>query len=106
MTLLMIYIKTSIRKWLYARTGLSAAEAKDFIEKYFRQFAGVKKYIDETIAFAKKEGYVETMFGRRRYIPEIQSENFQLRAAGERMAVNMPVQGSQADLTKMERGTY
>jgi DNA polymerase-1 len=86
---------------LSSRTGLSAAEAKDFIEKYFRQFAGVKKYIDETIAFAKKEGYVETMFGRRRYIPEIQSENFQLRAAGERMAVNMPVQGSQADLIKM-----
>src|SRR3989338_7180112 len=86
---------------LSSRTGISQFEAKDFIEKYFQQFSGVKKYIDDTIAFARKEGYVETLFGRRRYISEIQSDNYQLRSAGERMAVNMPVQGTQADLVKM-----
>ncbi|MBP7992223.1 MAG: DNA polymerase I [Candidatus Magasanikbacteria bacterium] len=85
---------------LASRTGISQFEAKDFITKYFEQFAGVKKYIDETIEFAKANGYVETLLGRRRYIPEIQSANHQLRAAGERMAVNMPVQGTQADLIK------
>lgn len=85
---------------LSARTGITQFEAKDFIEKYFTQFAGVKKYVDDTIEFAKANGYVETLFGRRRYIPEIQSSNYQLRSAGERMAVNMPVQGTQADLIK------
>ncbi len=85
---------------LAARTGITQFEAKEFIQKYFEQFSGVKKYIDETIEFAKDKGYVETLFGRRRYIPEIQSPNHQLRAAGERMAVNMPVQGTQADLIK------
>lgn len=85
---------------LASRTGITQFEAKDFIEKYFQQFAGVKKYVDDTIEFAKVNGYVETLFGRRRYIPEIQSSNYQLRSAGERMAVNMPVQGTQADLIK------
>jgi len=83
------------------RTGLTRAEAQDFIKKYFEQFAGVKKYIDQTLAFAKKEGYVETLFGRRRYIPELQSDNFMLRSAGERMAINMPIQGTAADVMKM-----
>jgi DNA polymerase-1 len=83
------------------RTGLTRAEAQDFIKKYFQEFAGVKKYIDQTLAFAKKEGYVETLFGRRRYIPELQSDNFMLRSAGERMAINMPIQGTAADVMKM-----
>lgn len=86
---------------LAARTGISQAEAKDFIEKYFTQFSGVKKYVDSTLEFAKENGYVETLFGRRRYIPEIQSTNYQVRSSGERMAVNMPVQGTQADLIKL-----
>jgi DNA polymerase-1 len=83
------------------RTGITQGEAKEFIAKYFEQFAGVKKYLDQTLKFAKKEGYVETLFGRRRYIPELISENFQLRSAGERMAINMPIQGTAADLMKM-----
>jgi len=83
------------------RTKMPTWEAKEFIDKYFKQFSGVKKYIDQTLKFAKKEGYVETLFGRRRYIPELQSSNFQLRSAGERMAVNMPIQGTAADLMKM-----
>ena len=86
---------------LASRTGISYAEAKIFIEKYFEQFSGVKKYIDRTLAFTKKEGYCETLFGRRRYLPELNSSNFQLRSAAERMAVNHPVQGTAADLMKM-----
>lgn len=76
-------------------------QAKDFIKKYFEQFSGVKKYLDETIAFTKKEGFCETLFGRRRYIPELNSANFQLRSAAERMAINHPIQGTAADLIKM-----
>ena len=83
------------------RTKIPQWEAKEFIDKYFKQFAGVKKYIDQTLKFAKKEGYVETLFGRRRYIPELQSDNYQLRNAGERMAINMPIQGTAADIIKM-----
>ena len=86
---------------LSSRTGMSNFEAKEFIAKYFENFKEVKKYLDNTIKFAKKEGYVETLFGRRRYIPELQSKNFMLRNSGERMAINMPVQGTAADLMKM-----
>ncbi len=83
------------------RAEISHAEAKAFIEKYFREFSGVKKYIDRTLEFTKKEGYCETLFGRRRYLPELNSKNFQLRSAAERMAINHPVQGTAADLMKM-----
>ncbi len=85
---------------LSSRTGISQAEAKDFIAKYFEAFAGVKTYLENTLEHAKKEGYVETLFGRRRYIPELTSSNYQVRNAGERMAINMPVQGTAADLMK------
>ncbi|MBI4098523.1 MAG: DNA polymerase I, partial [Candidatus Magasanikbacteria bacterium] len=83
-----------------ARTGISHGEAKEFIDRYFVAFAGIKRYVDDTIASAKKQGYVETMFGRRRYIPELKAGNVQLRNAGERMAVNHPVQGTAADIIK------
>ncbi len=83
------------------RAGIPVWQAKEFIEKYFSQFSGVKKYIDQTLSFTKKEGYCETLFGRRRYIPELQSHNHQLQAMGERMAVNHPIQGTAADLIKM-----
>ncbi len=83
------------------RAGIPQWQAKEFIDKYFREFSGVKNYLDQTIKFVKKEGYAETLFGRRRQIPELQSSNYQLRAAGERMAVNMPIQGTAADLMKL-----
>lgn len=83
------------------RAKIPQWQAKEFIAKYFEQFSGVKKYLDETLKFAKKEGYVETLFGRRRYIPELKADNFQLRNAGERMAINMPIQGTAADLMKL-----
>jgi len=83
------------------RAEISPGQAKDFIDKYFSEFSGVKKYIEQNLAFTKKEGYCETLFGRRRYLPELKASNYQLRAAAERMAINHPVQGTAADLMKM-----
>jgi len=83
------------------RANIPQWQAKEFIDAYFEQFSGVKKYLDATLLFAKEEGYVETLFGRRRYIPELESSNYQVRSAGERMAINMPIQGTAADLMKL-----
>lgn len=83
------------------RAEIPHAQAKEFIAKYFEEFSGVKKYIDRTLEFTKVNGYAETLFGRRRYIPELNSTNYQLRSAAERMAINHPVQGTAADLMKM-----
>lgn len=86
---------------LAGRTGLSQGEARAFIDKYFATFTGVAAYLEESKMTARKLGYAETMFGRRRYIPELASGVAQVRASGERMAVNMPIQGAQADIIKM-----
>ena len=86
---------------LAQNTGMSFADAKAFIDEYFRLRAPIRKYIDETIAHAKREGYVETYFGRRRPTPDVQSSNFVVRQAGERAAANMPIHGTVADLIKM-----
>ncbi|MFH1292289.1 MAG: DNA polymerase I [bacterium] len=83
------------------RVGMPVWQAKEFIERYFEQFKGVKEYMDQTLEFTKKQGYCETLFGRRRYIPELNSPNYQLRSSAERMAINHPVQGTAADLMKM-----
>lgn len=83
------------------RAELAPAEARTFIEKYFREFSGLKKFIDQTLAFTRARGFCETLFGRRRYLPEINASNFQLRAAAERMAVNHPIQGTAADIIKL-----
>lgn len=77
------------------------AEAKLFIDTYFERFAGVRAFLDSTVAQAKQRGYVETIFKRRRYIPELQDRNFNIRAFGERTAQNSPIQGSAADLIKV-----
>jgi DNA polymerase-1 len=76
-------------------------EAKEFITTYFERFAGVRTFLDDTIQQAKRDGYVETLFGRRRYIPELKDKNFNVRAFGERTAMNSPIQGSAADLIKI-----
>jgi DNA polymerase-1 len=76
-------------------------EAKAFIETYFERFAGVRKWLDRAVAEAREKGYVETIFKRRRYIPEIHDRNFNTRAFGERLAQNSPIQGSAADLIKV-----
>ena len=83
------------------QTGFSPEEGRTFIETYFSKYPGIKDYIDETKATVRRTGYVETMMGRRRYIPEVLSSNFHVRGSGERMAVNMPIQGTAADIIKL-----
>lgn len=77
------------------------SEAVDFIDNYFATFEGLKKYLDETKEKAREEGFVETLFGRRRYLPEINSNVYEIAQAAERMAINMPIQGTAADIIKM-----
>ena len=81
--------------------NISRAEAKDYIDTYFERFPGVKEYIDKIIREAKDQGYVETIFHRRRYLPDINSRNFNLRSFAERTAMNTPIQGSAADIIKV-----
>ena len=81
--------------------GISRQEAKEFIEKYFAVHTNIRKWLDETKALAHKQGFVETMFGRRRYFPEINSSNGMLIAAAERQAINAPIQGTAADIIKL-----
>jgi DNA polymerase-1 len=80
--------------------GIPYFKAKEFINNYFDAYKGIKKFIDQTIAQAEKDGYVETMFGRRRYLPEINSSVAMVRKGAERMAVNTPIQGTGADMLK------
>src|SRR5690606_27078699 len=80
---------------------ISNAEAREFISTYFERFAGIREYLDSRVTFAREHGYVHTLFGRRRYIPELRDRNFNIRAFGERTAANSPIQGSAADLIKL-----
>ncbi|MFC1969280.1 DNA polymerase I [Chloroflexota bacterium] len=82
-------------------TELSREEASQFIAAYFEKYPGVREYLDNTKEQARNSGYVETLLGRRRFIPEIDSRNRQVREAAERMAINMPVQGTSADIIKV-----
>ena len=81
--------------------GVTVAEAKAYMEAYFATFPGVRKYMDDVVAKAKEQGYVETLFHRRRELPEIRSSNFNMRSFGERVALNMPIQGTAADIMKL-----
>jgi DNA polymerase-1 len=80
--------------------GIPSAEAKTFIENYFERFSGVRDYIEGTREEARRNGYVTTLLNRRRYMPELESRAPQVRSFAERMAVNMPIQGTAADLIK------
>ena len=80
---------------------ISNAEAKTFIETYFERFAGVRAFLERCVVVAREKGYAETLFNRRRYIPELKERNFNIRAFGERVAANAPIQGSAADLIKI-----
>jgi len=82
-------------------TGMSRQEAQKFIDAYFQRFPGVARYLEETKRRAAELGYVETLFGRRRYLPEINASHPARRQAAERMAVNMPLQGTAADIMKL-----
>jgi DNA polymerase-1 len=81
--------------------GVSIREAKEYIEKYLKSYVGVKQYMKDTVDFAKENGFVKTLSGRRRYIPEISSSNYNLRSFGERVALNAPIQGTAADIIKL-----
>lgn len=80
--------------------GISRGEAKDIIDRYFGRFKGVRDYIEGTVKIAHEKGYVETLFGRRRYIDELKSKNMALKKFGERAAINAPIQGTASDLVK------
>lgn len=80
---------------------IEPADARRFIDEYFVRFQGIRAYLDSMVSFAREHGYVQTIFGRRRYIPELRDRNFNVRAFGERTATNSPIQGSAADLIKI-----
>jgi DNA polymerase-1 len=86
---------------LAQRLGIPRREGAAIIDQYFKQFPGIRKYMEDTIAFARKHGYVETVTGRRRYIRDITSSNNTVRAGAERNAINAPIQGSAADMIKL-----
>ena len=81
--------------------GISAGEAKQIMESYFERFGGVKRYLDEVVEQARRDGYTSTLFGRRRYLPELNSENRVARENAERAALNAPIQGTAADIIKV-----
>jgi DNA polymerase-1 len=81
--------------------GVPVAEAKEYMETYFARFPGVKAYMENVVASAKEKGYVETLFHRRRALPELTSSNHNMRSFGERVALNMPIQGAAADIIKL-----
>lgn len=86
---------------LATNIGTSRKKAKEYIEKYFAKYPGIKAYMDRTVKECKEKGYVETLWGRRRYVPEIKSNNFNVRQFGERVAMNAPIQGTAADIIKI-----
>src|SRR5690349_11945497 len=86
---------------LAQRLGIARKEAAEIIDQYFKQFAGIRQYMDQTIAFARQNGYVETVTGRRRYLRDIRSSNNTVRSAAERNAINAPIQGTAADMIKL-----
>ena len=81
--------------------GVSRYEAKEYIENYLENYAGVRKYMKDVVVNARESGYTETMFGRKRYIPELKASNFNIRSGAERIALNTPIQGTAADLIKL-----
>lgn len=81
--------------------SITRKEAQEYIEQYFKTYPGIKRFLDTAVEDAKKNGYVTTMFGRRRPVPELQSSNFMQRSFGERVAMNAPIQGTAADIIKI-----
>ena len=81
--------------------GVSVAEAKEYMERYFDTYRGVKHYMEQVVETAREQGYVETIMHRRRALPELKSSNFNMRSFGERVALNMPIQGTAADIMKL-----
>ena len=80
---------------------VTVSEAKDYMERYFATYPGVRQYMTDIVAQAREQGYVETLYHRRRALPELRSSNFIQRSFGERVALNMPIQGTAADVMKL-----
>ena len=80
---------------------VSMAQAKEYMEKYFEHYSGVRSYMGRVVEQGKEDGYVSTLYSRRRWLPELKSSNFNMRAFGERVALNMPIQGTAADIIKL-----
>ena len=81
--------------------GVSRTEAKEIIDNYKKEFSGITQYMEDTIQFAQKNGYVETLMGRKRWLKDISSSNFTVRGFAERNAINSPIQGTAADMVKL-----
>ena len=81
--------------------GVTVAEAKEYMERYFATYTGVRQYMEQVVSQARERGYVETLWHRRRALPELKSTNFNMRSFGERVALNMPIQGTAADIIKL-----
>ena len=81
--------------------SITRKEAGEYIDNYFKTYPGIKTFLDDTVAHAKEQGYVVTLFGRRRPVPELESGNFMQRSFGERVAMNAPIQGTAADIMKI-----
>jgi DNA polymerase-1 len=81
--------------------GISRTEAKEIIDNYKKEFPGIQQYMNDTIAFAKENGYVQTLMGRKRWLKDIGSANFTVRGFAERNAINSPIQGTAADMVKL-----
>lgn len=81
--------------------SISREDARKYIEQYFDRHPGVKRYVEETLEGTKNRGYVVTLFGRRRSIPELKNQNLTIRQQGERLAINSPIQGTAADIIKI-----
>ena len=86
---------------LSEQLGISKKQAKNYIEQYLEKYSGIKKFMDDVVEHAKEKGYVETLFHRRRYIPELTSNNYMVRQFGARAAMNTPIQGTAADIMKI-----
>jgi len=85
---------------LARQLGIDRGAAQKYVDLYFERYPGVKRYMDDTRAMAREQGFVETVFGRRLYLPDIRSRNQQLRQYAERSAINAPMQGTAADIIK------
>ena len=81
--------------------GVSFYEAKEYIENYLNNYSGVRRYMKDVVETARKTGFTTTIYGRKRYIPELTSSNFNIRSGAERIALNTPIQGTAADLIKL-----
>ncbi|MEE9133296.1 MAG: DNA polymerase I [Gemmatimonadota bacterium] len=86
---------------LARQLGITITQAREFIDNYFTRFPAIREYLDHQVELAREQGYIETLFGRRRYIPELNSKNANIRGFGERIASNSPIQGTAADLIKL-----